>query len=105
MNKMSVRGSGSRLLVCALRKTANRKRAESRKLHPAVILGGGGQRRWGYRSERTWCRSLFDKTGHKRKRTCSIRGFALIQFPCLLERGRKIMSEGFMSNELLSMLC
>lgn len=106
MNKMSVRGSGSRLLVCALRKTtADRKRAESRKLHPAVALGGGGQRRWRYRSERTWYRSLFDKTGHKRKRTCNIRGFALIQFPCLLERGRKIMSEGFMSNELLSMLC
>ena len=82
MNKMSVRGSGSRLLVCALRKTtADRKRAESRKLHPAVALGGGGQRRWRYRSERTWYRSLFDKTGHKRKRTCNIRGFALIQFP------------------------
>lgn len=41
MNKMSVRGSGSRRLVCALRKTrADRKRAESRKLCPVQSFQG-----------------------------------------------------------------
>ena len=105
MNKMSVRGKWEQTAGMCLKKNNSRQK-KSRKqeaVSSTVILGGGVQHRWRYRSECKQCRRLFDKTGHERKRTCSIRRLALIQFPCLLERGRKIVSEGFMSNELLSM--